>query len=295
VANTRLCGVLLFAILGVSCEARAEDSQSWLEGGKLLETSGVTQLEGAGGGGLASWSLITGYESRDGIGANAHYTYVGLPNFSLNSGGVALGLFDRVELSYTRLSFDTGSTGSSLGLGRGFTFDEDSFGAKLRVFGDAIYDQDSWLPQVAVGVQYKNNDRGAIIKAIGGRSDSGTDFYVAATKLLLNESVLLDATIRATKANQFGILGFGGDQNNDYQPEFEGSAVLLLSRNLVSGFEYRTKPDNLGFSHEDNAYDVFVAYFVNKHLSVTLAFVGLGEIATKRDQNGAYLSIQTGW
>lgn len=289
----RLCGALFFTLLAISGSAHADES--WLEGGKLLETSGVSQLEGAGGGGLAAWSLITGYESRDEIGANAHYTYVGVPNFSLNSGGVALGLFDRAELSYTRLSFDTGGTGASLGLGRGFTFDEDVIGAKLRLFGEAIYDQDSWLPQVAIGLQYKENDRGSVIKAIGGQSDSGVDIYVAATKLLLNESVLLDATLRATKANQFGILGFGGDQNNAYQPEFEGSAVLLLSRNLVGGVEYRTKPDNLGFSHEDNAYDVFAAYFLNKHVSVTLAFVGLGEIATKRDQNGAYLSVQTGW
>jgi hypothetical protein len=291
----RLCCVLIVAILAVIGEARADESLSWLEGGKLLETSGVSQLEGAGGGGLAAWSLITGYESRDGIGANAHYTYVGLPNFSLNSGGVALGLFDRVELSYTRLSFDTGGTGAALGLGRGFTFDEDVVGAKLRMAGDAVYDQDSWLPQLAIGLQYKENDRRAVIKAVGGQSDSGVDMYVAATKLFLNESLLLDATLRATKANQFGILGFGGDRNNGYQPEFEGSAVLLLSRNLVSGVEYRTKPDNLGFSHENNAYDLFIAYFLNKHLSATLAFVGLGEIATKRDQNGAYLSIQTGW
>ena len=38
--------------------------------GKLLATSGVTQVVGAGGGGLASWALITGYGTDHGVGAN---------------------------------------------------------------------------------------------------------------------------------------------------------------------------------------------------------------------------------
>jgi Protein of unknown function (DUF3034) len=69
----------------------------------------------------------------------------------------------------------------------------------------------------------------------------------------------------------------------------------LLSRNWVVGVEARTKPNNLAFSREDAAADAFAAYFFNKHLSATLAFVALGDIATKRDQNGVYLSLQTGF
>jgi hypothetical protein len=46
------------------------------DGGKLLATGGVSQLEGAGGGGLAPWALITGYGTDAGIGGNAHYTAV---------------------------------------------------------------------------------------------------------------------------------------------------------------------------------------------------------------------------
>jgi hypothetical protein len=266
------------------------------DSGKLLATAGVTSLEGAGGGGLAPWALITGYGTRDGIGANAHYTHVHLPDFTVRGAGVAVGFFDRIELSYTRLRFDTGPTGAALGLGDGFTFREDVFGAKIKLFGDAIYDQDRWWsPQVSTGLQYKRNDRGGVLAAIGAKSDEGADFYLTATKLFLDESLLATATVRATRANQFGILGFGGDRNDGYRPEFEGSVALLLNRRTAVGAEYRTKPNNLGFAREENAFDVFLAYFVGKNLSIALAYVDLGDIALQRDQRGVYLSLQAGF
>jgi hypothetical protein len=266
-----------------------------IDSGKLLLTQGVSNIEGAAGGGLASWATITGYETRDGIGGNAHFTYVGLPDYSLKDFGASIGLFDRLELSYTREEFDTGRTGARLGLGAGFTFDQDVYGAKLKLVGDAVYDQASLLPQLAVGVQYKHNDQAAVIHGIGGRSADGVDYYVAATKLLLDESLVLDATLRLTKANQTGLLGFGGDRNDSYQAEFEGSVGYLVSRHLVVGGEVRTKPDNLGFAHEDDGFDLFAAYALNKHLSATLAYVGLGSIATVGNQGGVFLSLQAGF
>src|SRR5205807_3768361 len=109
------------------------------DSGKLLATSGVSQIEGAAGGGLTPWALITGYETRDAIGANGHYTFVHTGSYTLHSAGASIGLFDRVELSYAREIFDTRKVGGKLGLGNGFTFNEDVFGAKLRVAGDAVY------------------------------------------------------------------------------------------------------------------------------------------------------------
>ena len=123
--------------------------------------------------------------------------------------------------------------------------------------------------------------------------DSGTDFFVSATKILLGQSLLLDGTVRATKANQFGLLGFGGDKHDSYKAEFEGSAGLLLTRKLLVGAEVRTKPDNLGFAREDAVYDGFVAYAVARNLSLTAAYVDLGSIATVKGQRGAFLSLQT--
>ncbi|MGE0746842.1 MAG: DUF3034 family protein [Rhodospirillales bacterium] len=274
--------------------ASAADDDALFDSGRLLATGGVSQLEGAGGGGLAPWAVITGYGTENAVGINGHYTFVGLPDFLLHTGGLAVGLFDRLELSYAYQAFDTRGTGAKLGLGKGYTFHQHVFGAKLRLIGDAIYDQDRWWPQLALGIQYKSNDRGDVIRLVGGKDDDGIDFYLAATKLILSESLLLNATVRATKANQFGILGFGGDRNDDYRPQFEGSAALLVSRNLALGVEYRMKPNNLSFADEDDAADVFVAWFLNKHVSATLAFVALGDIATERDQNGLYFSLQVG-
>jgi hypothetical protein len=265
------------------------------DSGKLLATGGVSQVEGAGGGGLTPWALITGYGTRDAIGANVHATVVPLSDFTLKTAGIAVGLFDRVELSAALQAFETGSTGAKLGLGNGFTFDQTVLGAKVKLIGDAVYDQDSWLPQIAAGLQYKSNNRSAIVHAVGGREAQGVDYYLSATKLFLGESVLANVTVRETKANQFGILGFGGDKNDGYSTEFEGSLALLLSRRMALGVEYRTKPDNLRFAREQNAADVFFAFFLNKNLSATLAYVDLGDIATIKDQRGGYISLQAGF
>ena len=291
IKKTFCCAVLISCIMG----AGAAQAMDLVNGGKLLLTQGVSTIEGSAGGGLATWATITGYETRDGIGANAHATYVDVNDYTLRDFGASVGLWDRVELSYAREEFDTGSTGAKLGLGKNFTFDQDVYGAKVRVIGDAVYDQDSWLPQIAVGVQYKQNDKDAIVHAVGAKSNSGTDVYVAATKVLLDQSLVLDATVRFTKANQTGLLGFGGDRNSNYSPEFEGSVGYLLTKQLVVGGEYRTKPDNLGFAKEDDWWDLFAAYAFNKHLSATLAYASLGDIATFKDQHGLYLSLQAGF
>jgi hypothetical protein len=268
---------------------------SFIDSGRLLLTQGVSNIEGAAGGGLATWAVISGYGTRDGVGGNAHVTYVGLPGYSLRDYGASVGVFDRVELSFTREEFDTGSTGAKLGLGQGFTFDQDIVGAKVKLFGDAVYDQDSLLPQVAAGLQYKHNEQNAIIHAVGGKSADGVDYYLAATKVFLDQSLVVDATLRFTKANQTGLLGFGGDLNDSYKPEFEGSVGYLLTRKLVVGAEYRTKPSNLGFAREDDWWDLFAAYTLNKHLSVTLAYANLGSIATFKNQDGVFVSLQAGF
>jgi hypothetical protein len=280
------------ALAGLVLSGHATHAQ---DSGRLLATSGVTQLEGAGGGGLVPWALITGYGTNDSFGANTHYTVVGLPSYVLQSAGSAVGVFDRLELSYAHQWFNTEGTGAKLGLGSGYQFDMDVVGAKVRLFGDAVYDQDSPVPQVAVGSQFKAANSRDVLRAIGGRSPDGVDFYIAATKLFLAQSLLLDTTIEATKANQFGLLGFGGDRNDSYTLQYEGSAALLLARDIAVGAEVRTKPDNLSFAKEGPAFDAFAAYFLNKHLSATLAFVALGPIARQNAQNGVYFSLQGGF
>ena len=280
-------GALLLA--GTACAAELG------AGGKLLLTGGVSSLEGGAGGGLATWGVIAGNETSGGIGGKVHATYVDMPDYTLRAAGAALGIHDWIELSVARQEFDTGATGAKLGLGKGFTFKQDIVGVKLRVLGDAVYGQDSWVPQVSIGAQHKKNKQEAVVRAVGGKDDSGIDYYVAATKLLLDKSLVLSGAVRMTKANQIGLLGFGGDQNDSYKAQFEGSAGLLLSKRLAVGAEYRTKPSNLGFAKEDDWMDLFAAYAINKTVSVTAAYVDLGDIATFKDQRGVYISLQAGF
>ena len=289
-SKAALCGLIAAASL-----APAAGAAEMREGGKLLLTDGVSTVEGSAGGGLATWAVIAGDETRDGIGGKLNASEVHLPAYDLRVYGAAVGFYNRVEISYAREEFDTGSTGAKLGIGDGFTFDQDVVGAKVRLVGDAVYDQDSWLPQISAGLQYKQNDRGALVKALGAKSADGVDYYVAATKVFLDQSLVVDATVRMTRANQIGILGFGGDRDANYSAQFEGSVGYLVTRHFVVGAEYRTKPNNLGVAREDDWSDLFAAYAVNSHLSITAAYVDTGSIVTFANQRGLYLSLQAGF
>lgn len=296
--NTRqLAGALVLAGSLISLPAFASDSGAAPANisGKLLLTGGVSQIEGAAGGGLTPWAVIGGYGTQDQIGANAFYTRVNVQDYHLDDAGALVGIDNRVEFSVAQQRFNTEDVGAALGLGRGFTFRQNVVGVKVRLFGDAVLEQDSWVPQVSVGAQYKKNNQGAILHAIGAKSDHGIDYYVSATKLYLSQSVLVNATLRFTKANQIGILGFGGDRHDAYHAEFEGSLAYLLSRNWAVGAEYRQKPDNLGIAHESDWYDAFVAWAPTKNVSVTLAYAHLGNIVIKDNQRGLYASVQVGF
>ena len=161
----------------------------------------------------------------------------------------------------------------------------------MRVAGDLVYG-DPLLPQISLGVQHKRSLDGAIVKAVGARSASGTDFTASATKLFLSRSVLVNATARLTNANQFGLLGFGGPNGAGRSVQFEGSLAYMLSPRLVVGGEYRTRPNNLTIAKEDDAHDVFVAWAFARNATVTAAYADVGSVATMDGQRGAYVSLQ---
>lgn len=291
-------GVLACAFSIIIVQNATAQSTNHPDMGKLIATGGVSQIEGAGGGGLTPWALITGYGTRDSYGANAHYTALKTQDYALDSYGVAVGIADRVELSLAKQDFR--STGGAL---NGLKIQQDIVGVKVKVTGDAVYDQDSLMPQIAIGMMYKRNNgisglAGVTsVKQLGAKDEHGIDYYVSATKILLDQSLLLNGTIRATKANQMGILGFGGDQGDRYQPMFEASAAYLINRKLAVGLEYRMKPHNLGLDREKDNYDAFIAYFPSKNISITAAYVALGDITilNPRRQRGFYLSLQAGF
>jgi hypothetical protein len=261
-------------------------------GDRLLATGGISQIEGAGGGGLTPWALITGYGTDQQIGASAFYTKAKTNGgFDLDTGGVAIGFKNRVEVSLSQTKFGLGNTVPNESIR------VDTLGVKVRLLGDALYDQDLWYPQVAVGMLIKHNeDFDFVPKAIGAKNATGADFYLSATKLYLGaingRNLLLAATLQATKANQFGILGFGGDNHNSYRLQPAFSVGLMLTDNLITGIEYRYKPDNLSAYKEDNAQDAFMTWFPVKNFSVTAAYIDLGNIADKDNQKAWYFSGQ---
>lgn len=271
-------------LVAMACNAQA--------GERLTATGGVTQIEGASGGGLVPWALIAGYDTQDQIGGSTYLTKLRTNGgFELNTAGFAIGIENRVEFSLSQQRFGLSNTIPNT------TIRMDTLGAKIKLLGDAVYDQDTWIPQLALGLQFKHNeDFSNVPRAINARSANGTDLYLTATKLYLaglaGRNVLLNATLRATKANQFGILGFGGDNHDQYQIQPELTAALMLTDQLILGAEYRAKPNNLKAFKEEDAKDVFLTWFPVKQLSLTAAWVDLGNIANKTDQRGWYLSGQ---
>ncbi|MBB4130177.1 DUF3034 family protein [Xanthomonas sp. 3075] len=260
--------------------------------GRLLATGGVSTIEGSGGGGIVPWATLSGYGTRDELGTVLFATHVDSGDYRLDVQGAALTVGNRLELSLARQRLDLGTLQDRLGLPWN-ALGQDVFGAKLRLHGDLVYGR---APQVSVGVQYKRLRDGTLPLAIGARDDHGTDVYLSASRLLLQGAggyqLLLNGTLRATRANQTGLLGFGGDRRNGYRLVAEASAAVVLSPSWVVGLEYRDKPNNLGFAREQAWADGFVAWFPSKRVSLTAAWAELGDIATLTDQRGPYLSLQ---
>jgi hypothetical protein len=278
--------------------------------GKLLLTGGVSTVEGAAGGGLTPWAVIGTQATEGETGVSAFVSRATTQDYGLTVVGAAVGIDDRVELSIARQDLNTGITGTLLGL-PGLHLRQNIVGAKWRVAGDAVLDSDTLMPQIAVGVQVKNLQRSgldATLNALGAQRD-GVDVYVSATKLFLAQGVLVNGTLRATRANQNGLLGHGatlGGADNGYELQPEISVAYLLRHNLAVGFEYRAMPNKLqragaaaGLGDGLRAgdwKDIFIAWAPSKNVSLTLAYVDLGTVvpATTKNkkQTGAYLSAQ---
>lgn len=272
--------------------------------GKLLLTGGVSSIDGAAGGGLTPWAVTGSYATDRAVGATAFATRVVTQDHRLTVAGAAVAWGDRAELSLARQGFDTGPVGRALGLA-GLKLKQDILGLKVRIAGDAVLDSDLPMPQIALGLEHKRADAGALGPALAafGARDHGTDLYASATKLFLAQGVLVNATLRATNANQNGLLGFGATGHKGLSLQPEVSLAWLLRHTLAVGAEYRAKPDNLrdnaalgaGTLREDDWADVFIAWAPCKNFSLTAAWVDLGRIVpgvTPRRQTGAYLSAQ---
>lgn len=283
--------------------------------GKLRLTGGVSNIEGAAGGGLTPWALIGSNATAGEIGLSAYLSRTRTQDYGLTSGGIAIGWNERVELSLASQDFDAGPAVAlngiaAFGIAPAPHLRLDVVGLKMRLAGDAVLDADNAWTQISVGLQYKAlrpGTLGSVLRFLGSDTQ-GTDLYLSATKLLLADSLLLNATLRATRANQTGLLGFGaaapGRDRYSLQPEF--SINWLLRKDLAIGAEYRFKPNNLqavgaaaglgAALREDDWADLFIAWAPTRNTSLTLAWVELGRvvpgISANRRQRGLYLSGQ---
>jgi len=362
-SGSRLGGriaVALAAVSGLYC-ANASAGFFDLNTGKVFLTNGAVITDGASGGGINPWATIGGMETRDGVNGTVHYTYANLPSFTLNSVGLLVGLWDRLELSYT---WDTGPTSSTyntvglltntlnslltnpviaplltpLGLTQTANTGIEPFntqvimnvvGLKLRLFGDAIYNSDSLIPQVAIGGFYKWNANKQLLHTLGAAKADDFEAYVSATKIFFPLSTLISATGRYTSANQTGLVGFGGPDGNKRTFRGEFSIAYLLNKQTAIGAEYAMHSDNLHdvmlgninanglvrtlqnipavnalvgptlqslngtlTQHEDDWKDIFFAYAPNKNLTFVFAYAMLGQIVLAPHNNGVYMSVQ---
>ena len=344
--RTGMCSMSLRTVQGAAILAAGLFSGTASAGlyndGKVLLTGGVATIDGAGGGGITPWAVINNYGTRDGINGSLHYTFAYLPNYSLNSYGASVGIFDRLELSYTHSTLPTGSTFDTVGLiasllpateGTGVepfntTIEMDVFGAKLRLFGDAVYRSDSLIPQVSIGGFYKDNKNVDLLHTLQAADNKDWEAYVSATKIYFPFSTLINLTGRYTRANQTGLTGFGGPRDDDRELRLEASIAVLVAKNTAFGFEYAQHGkqlnnvgvqvnglnvegilaalpadllEDLGVANteqlednltqfEDDWYDLFFAYAPNKKISFVVAYAMLGNITLTPDQHGFYFS-----
>jgi len=208
---------------------------------------------------------------------------------------VHAGFNNRVEVSFAQQTLQVENLASvpSINSPLDGVIEQHVYGAKARLFGDLIYEA---LPQVSVGAQHKVNLNREAGDVLGANSDTGTDWYLAASKLYLHtlfeRNLLLNGTLRYTDANQTGFLGFGDGTGSDPQLVGEASVGVFLNASLAVGMEYRQKPDRLAAVEEDAWQDAFIAWFPSKQITVVGAYTDLGNIALWDDQTGWYLSVQ---
>ncbi|MCB1582906.1 MAG: DUF3034 family protein [Marinicella sp.] len=259
-------------------------------GSRQLGTGAVMQIEGASGSGIVSWATIAGYGENNETDVTAAYTYLDTDDYRFDMIGASVGWRNRIEVSFAKQELDLVTLGPVLGL-PGASLKQDVIGAKVRLAGNLVY---SKMPQISLGVQYKENQSFLIPSVAGAKDDSSMDYYLSATKLFLGKpwgfNGFATLTLRSTEANELGLLGFGGDLGSRHI-NAEASLGLFLNKSWAIGFDFRQKRSNLSFAGENHWRDVFVAWVPNRHFSLVAAYADLGTVATLPDQTGLYLSV----
>ena len=255
----------------------------------------ITGVDGVSGGALVPWALLSS-------GPTVAITHLNTQGLGINgvAGNTSFG--DRIEVSFAHNMLDVNALGS------GGTSAVDNFGLKVK-----LNDMGNVMPQFALGIVGKHASGNLITNTLNpmGISDTSADFYAAASKMMSvgGKSLLLNGALIATKANQMGLLGFGGGNaagaSNSYGIAPAVSAELFAADNVIVGAEYRGEPSNAGSNsglsgqgvfYQSAAYDLHIAYVATKNLTWTVAYTSLGQVAPGVNgnvkQNGMALQAQ---
>lgn len=278
IATGRLLSAVMISILVAAAQPAAAAD------GRLAGTGGVSSINGTGGGGLTGWATLASYADQGQNGFTGYISRADVDDFRLDVAGATATFSNRLELGAARQRFRIKAAGVDI--------DQVRYTAKWRVLGDLLYGAG---PQVSVAAEHGRLQDPATARALGARRDSDTEWIVSVANGwidgLFHRTTAININLRHGRANQFGILGYEGD-DNDSPWQLEASAVLFPFRDIAIGAEYRQKPDNLSAIAEDPARDFFVAWFPDKRFSLTAAWLDLGRIAGQADQQGYYLSLQ---
>ena len=129
----KACKTWMAALIGACCATA-------YAGDRLLASGGVSTIEGAGGSGLVPWATITGNGSANQIGGVAFATRVQMPSqYRLDVAGWRWACMTGLS-SVPRWTFGLADTVPDKSI------EMKVFGAKIKVLGDAVYDQDRWMP-----------------------------------------------------------------------------------------------------------------------------------------------------
>ena len=255
----------------------------------------ITNIDGQAGGGLVPWALLSS-------GPTVAITHLGTSNLDINSVAVNTSFANMVEVSYARNMLNVASP--ALSAANSTTDNVDNLGLKVK-----LNDMSDSMPQFALGLVYKNasGNLANYLNTNLGINKSSTDVYAAASKIVNigGKNVLLNGVLRATKADQMGLLGFGGGTTAGAKTSYsivpELSAEIFVADNVILGAEYRAQPSNGvagtdGVLHQNAAYDLNIVYVASKNFTLTAAYANLGQVApgvtNTGKQNGMLLQGQ---
>lgn len=188
----------------------------------------------------------------------AWYVNLGESHIDWTSFSVSETFFKRLELSY----------GHEIISPKGTNIAKDNFGTKLLLIEENAWGN-PWIPAFSAGVIAKHTS-----PVSSGIDSTGYDFYLVASKLITQSPwpVLLSGGVLSTNGRATGVLGYDDERDET----LFGNIDVLPRKDVAVGFEYKQGAQFSDFKNSDY-WDVHVAWFVNKNLTLVGAYVNSGD------------------